>query len=131
MIGSFGEIVFETSRKKIHTFDEFQRKRKAIFAEHAVLDDKPRLQHIGNGLDEITFSIRLDISLGVDPKGQLEKIHEIQEAGEAKKLIIGGDVFGTFVLEEIEESWAVIDNKGRLINADLNLNLKEFVSDGS
>ncbi len=127
MIGTFGQIVFETSRTKIHTFDEFTRTSTATFTEHAVLDEKPRLQHIGTGLDKISFSIRLDVSLGVDPAGEIKKISELREAGEAKKLIIGGDVLGTFVLLETEESWNRVDNKGRLLVAVLILKIKEFV----
>ena len=128
MIGTFGNIVFETSSERIRTFDGFARKGSAAFAEHAVVDDKPRLQHTGSGLDEISFSVRLDISLGLNPSDELEKFRDILAAGDAQKLIINGKVLGAFVLTELEESWSRVDNKGRLMVANLNISLKEYVS---
>lgn len=127
MIGTFGNIVFETSASKILTFDNFIRKGSAVFAEHPVLDKKPRLQHTGEGLDEISFSIRLDVGLGINPKKELDKIREIKSQGDAHKLIINGSVIGKFVLVSLEDKWTRVDNQGRLLVAKLNLNLKEFV----
>ena len=128
MIGSFGNIVFETSTERIRTFDGFSRTGAARFAEHAVIDGKPRLQHTGTDLDEISFSVRLDAGLGLNPAEELEKVREILAAGDEQKLILNGKVLGDFVLTSIEEAWTRVDNQGRLITASLNLSLKAFVS---
>ena len=129
MIGSFGNIVFETSGSKIFTFNEFKRKGSARFAEHAVLEGKPRLQHIGPNLDVITFNVRLDMSLGVTPADEMAAFREVLESGDEQKLIIGGTVLGNFVLETLDEERKVTTNKGKLVLADLNLTIKEFVDE--
>jgi len=128
MIGSFGNIVFETSSSKIRTFNEFKRKGSAVFAEHPVLDGKPRLQHTGEGLDEISFSVRFDISLGVIPKDEVAAVREILKTGDEQKLIIGNEILGDFVLTGVEEAWKKVDGKGRLVVVELVLSIKEFVN---
>jgi len=128
MIGSFGNLVFETSSKKLLTFDNFKRKGFAVFAEHAVLDKKPRLEHTGSGLDEISFTVRLDAALGLNPAEELNKIREVLAKGDEQKLIFNGKVLGDFALTDLDEDWTVVDNKGRLIVAVIALTIKEFVS---
>ena len=125
MIGTFGDIVFQTSVDRIFTFDEFTRKGAAEFAEHPVMDNKPKLQHTGTGLDEITFTVRLDAALGVNPKTELAKFEAVRLSGESRHLIIGTRVLGRFVLVSLEESNPQLDNKGRLYKVQLNLTLKE------
>lgn len=128
MIGSFGNIVFETSAFKTRTFDDFKRKGSATFSEHAVLNGKAKLQHLGTGLDEINFSITLNIGLGINPKAEITKLREIKDTGDEKCLIIGKNVLGTFVVTEFSESWDKVDNRGNLLLARVNLLLKEFVN---
>ncbi len=127
MIGTFGHILFQTSSSKILTFDEFTRKSSAVFAEHPVLDDKPTLQHVGDGLDTIEYSIRLDVSLGINPIIEIEKLRQIKSAGEEQKFIIGGKVIGDFVLIDLGEKWPSVDNRGNVLVALVSLILKEFV----
>jgi len=128
MIGTFGNIVFETSSSKIRTFEEFKRKGSAMFSEHPVLEGKPKLQHLGTSLDEISFSITFNVALGIDPREEINKLQEIKNIGDEKKLIIGRDVLGSFVLTELSESWDKIDSRGNLLLARVDLSLKEFVN---
>ncbi len=127
MIGSLGNIVFETSSDRIRTFDDFTRESAANFAEHRVLDQKPRLQHTGLELDKIKFSVRLDAMLGVIPSKEIENFQDMLMAGESQKLIVGGKVVGDFVLLSIGEQWTTVDAKGCVIVAVLDLSLKEYV----
>lgn len=128
MIGTYGPVIFETSSERLRTFDGFSRKGTATFAEHPVVDNKPRLQHTGAGLDEISFSVRLDIALGLNPSEELAKFREILAMGDAHKLIINGKVLADFVLTNLEESWKQVDNKGRLLVVVLGISLKEYIS---
>lgn len=126
MIGTFGDIVFETSSSKLFTMDEFKRTGGAIFAEHAVLDNKAKLEHVGDDLDSINFSIRLDVQHQVNPLNEIKKLKALMSAGDEKKMIIGGNVLGSFVLVSMEEQWGAIDNKGNLLTAKVELALKEY-----
>ena len=130
MIGTFGEVVFETSAARIRTFDAFRRTGKARFARHAVMDRKPRLQFTGGDLDRIEFQMRFDVSLGVNPKEEIDKLREILAAGVERQLIIGGEPRGKFVLEELAESWTHVDNAGRLLVAAVDIKLQEY-ADGN
>lgn len=128
MIGTFGSVVFESSTKKVNTIDEFNRTSTADFAEHKTLDGKPRLQFLGEGLDKITFTMRLNIFLGVIPEKQIKILQDIKAAGEAQTLIIGDTPLGNFVVTELNEKWPHIDGKGNLIVAYMDITLKEYVS---
>lgn len=129
MIGTFGDIVFETSRDKILTFSDFVRKRSATFAEHLVVDAKPRLQFTGLGLDDISFAVRLDASLGIHPEDHLARFRDVQAAGASCHLIIGGKVLGRFYLVSLTESRSHIDRQGQPWRVDLTLTLREDASD--
>lgn len=130
-IGTLGNIVFETSASKVRTFDRFSRRGSAAFAEHAVLDSKPRLQHIGSGLDEVSFSIKFDAALGLNPVEELEQVREILRRGEPQILKISEDrTLGYFVLTEVRETWRQVDKAGHLLAVTLDITLKE-VSHGN
>lgn len=128
MIGTFGSMVFESSGQKVHTFDDFERRGTAAFAEHAVVEGKPRLEFTGDNLDEVSFTVRLDLAQGIDPEPQITRFREIKAAGEAQTLIIGGVPLGGFVITSLSEKWRIVDNRGRLTLAALDLSLKEYVS---
>jgi phage protein U len=127
MIGTFGKIIFQTSSNKVLTFDGFTRKGSAEFAEHPVLGEKPTLQHTGNGLDEITFSVRLDAGLGVNPVEAVEMFRSARAAGDSENLIIGGRVLGRFVIKELEDRWPKITGNGVPLVINVDLTLREFV----
>ncbi len=130
-LGSFGEIVFETSADRIRTWQQMSRKGSARFAEHVVAEGKPRLEFLGPGLEELTLSVRLDAQLGLDPETELGSMREIRDAGQEKTLVIGGKVVGKFVLEEIGEEHKRHDGSGGLLLAEVTLKLKEYIPDGS
>lgn len=125
-IGTFGDIVFETSADKVRTFDGLQRSGEARYAEHAVQGDKPRLEFLGDGLDEVTLPIRLDAALGLIPIEEIESLRRLRASGEVRALIIGGRNQGNFVLKGAEETWQTVDNEGRLWVAGVTLKLKEY-----
>ncbi len=134
-IGNFGNVIFEVSAKRVRTFDKFKRSSKARFARHNLMESKPRLQHVGADLDEISFEIRLDIALGINPEKELENLRAILASGEDQPLMVGTrkgghKKVGRFVLESTEETWSKVDHKGHIIVATVNLKLVEFI-DGS
>ena len=56
-IGTFGPLTFETSEKKVRTFDAFKRKTGAKFEEHTIIGLKPKLEFTAPGLDDISFQV--------------------------------------------------------------------------
>ena len=125
MIGALGNIAFEASDKRIRTFRDFQRKRTVKFAEHLVLDGKPKLQYVGEGLDEISFACAFSVFLGANPTDEIQALEKLN--GAPQKLVVGPVVFGDFVVEQVDEDWKRHDGRGRLLDAVVNLTLKEYV----
>lgn len=128
-IGTLGNIVFETSTEKIRTFDNFKKKNSARFATHDVMNRKPVLEYLGPGLDNISFSMRFDVMLGVNPADEMKALREIRDKGEAVELVIGGQPVSEnlWVVIDISEDWSKIDNRGNIIIANVEVSLQEYV----
>ncbi len=129
MIGSFGEVVFEVSAEKIRTFRDFQIQRSAKYTEHAIVGKKGLLEFTGLSASSASLNIRLDAGLGINPKEELNTLHEILAKHEALPFILDGEPQGDglWVLESIGENYEIIDNQGTFIAVEVSLKLKEYI----
>ncbi|WP_223879866.1 phage tail protein [Paenibacillus spiritus] len=137
ILGSLGEIVFETVetgvknewQPVVRTFDDFSRSSSGRWAQHDVMGQKPKKQWLGPGLDSISLSIRFSVSLGMNPRKELDRISKLEQTGKALPLVIGGKGIGTglWVITNVSQNWERIDNKGRLLDATATLSLEEYV----
>ena len=126
-IGTFGPLTFETSEKRIRTFDAFKRKTGAKFEEHTIIGLKPKLEFTAPGLDDISFQVVFSAYLGLSPAKEIDSLREIVQKGEYHPLIIGGKTLGKFVVESLSEAWNHVDNRGSLIDAAVDISLKEYI----
>ena len=129
MIGSFGSIAFTASAEQLRTFTGLGKQAEARFEEHTLIGKKSKLEFVGPGLEAVSFSIRLDAGMGVNPRDEITRITEIRDAGEAYPLVIGGWYLGDYVITNASESHRHHDNRGRLLVAEVNLSLKEYADD--
>ncbi|WP_213692121.1 phage tail protein [Aminobacterium sp. EBM-42] len=129
MIGSFDDVVFETSADKVRTPENFQRQGAARFGTHEVAGQKPVLEFMGPGLDSVTMTICFRVALGVNPRVEIDRLREMRDDGIYAPLILAGRPLGTFVIESINETWSQIDNHGRLLRATVDLTLREYVEE--
>lgn len=130
MIGSLGPVVFEASTKRIRTFDDFKRSGSGRWATHDIALKKPKKQFLGPGTEQISFSVKLDVSLGVNPESELFILRFIRDNGIAVPLILNGKPISPgvqWVIESASESWTNVDSKGRLLTAQVELTLSEYV----
>lgn len=129
IVGSYGSIVFEVSNQKVRTFDGFTRGGSGRWSEHEITGRKPLSEFTGPGLEEISFSIRLDIFHGVSPAEELRKLREMRDKGQASILIIGGEPVtqNLWFLETIKEQHKTHTGDGKLLTAIAELTLKEYV----
>lgn len=125
-IATFGPVVFEVSSSRVRTFKTLKRHGKAVFARHDVIGGKPLLQFTGLDLEEISFTIRLDVSFGLNPVREINALRAMRDAGKEHPLLVGGENFGSFVLEGFDEDWQKTDQKGRLLVAEVSLSLVEY-----
>lgn len=126
-IGSFGDVEFAVSAQLVRTFRDYGRTTKSRFAKHDLLLQKPKLEFLGEDLTEITFKIQLLASLGVDVEAEAEKLRRMCRAGGDYPLVIGAEVIGRFVVEQVQETAQVVDGNGTMIIEELELTLKEYV----
>ncbi|QQE75727.1 phage tail protein [Brevibacillus composti] len=131
-IGTFGEIVFEVSSNKILTFNDFARSGSGRWSTHEINLQKPLPEFHGPGQEEISFSIRLDIQLGVNPEIELEKLRKMRDIGAIAYLIVGGRPVSQnmWLLESFREQHKTHDGQGRLLAAIVDLSLKEYPTQG-
>lgn len=117
-----GEIEFELTN---HPTAQAER-GTADYAEHALLQGKPKLQWIGEGLDELTFELALHASL-VDPEEQLRKLKTAKAVHDPLPYVLGsGDYRGIYVITALDVTTRKTDGNGRLLSALINITLREY-----
>ena len=123
MWAQLGSIRFEL----LETPEGVRQRDKWDYVEHKVLDEKSHLQRMGKSLQELTLRIRLSTTFGTDPQKLLSAIYENAESEEPLPFILGnGSLVGKFVIEEVTKEWKRTDNRGRLLDVELEIKLKEW-----
>lgn len=131
MIGYFGDIIFETSDKKILNFSDFKKDVSARYESHDLIGQKPKLEFVGSDLDKISFTINLNSSNGISVKEEIKKLEEKTSTGKAETLVIGGEVQGSdkWIITSLSEAWDTIFNDGFLYSAKIDVSLEEYISE--
>lgn len=130
MIGTLGDTVFTVSTDRVFTFRGLSRSGAPRIEEHAVIGRKPVLEFSGPGLEQVTFSIRLDAFLGVNPMEEIKQIRSARDLGKIQSLVIAGEYWGRWIIMSAEETHSRHDGSGRLIVADISITLKEVADNG-
>lgn len=117
-----GDIEFEV---KYHPGRQDERSA-ADYAQHALIQGKPRLEWVGDSLDELTLELTLH-SMLVDPELQIRRLKEAKSAHEPLPYVLGsGDYRGIYLLTEVSVTTRKTDPQGRLVSATVSLNLLEY-----
>jgi len=97
------------------------------YPEHAVIEGKPLLQYIGDGLDVTTLSIRLHVSF-CDPPTVFDAIKALADSHRAHRLVSGdGTIYGMRVIGRLTKTLVQTADNGRPILIEAQLTLKEWV----
>ena len=81
-IGNWGPYLkFETSDKRILTFNGFKRDFGVRTTLHQVIGGKPLVELLGNNLQTITFTIKVIATRGMSPKKLERKLINYMAAG--------------------------------------------------
>lgn len=128
LVGSLGDVVFETSAERVLTPGEFQMERAARFEEHKVVGALPRLEYLSAELLNMSMPIRLRADMGVNPARAAEKLSAMCREGKVLLLILAGYRLGRVVIESVSQTWRYMGSskKGPQI-VDLSIKLKEYV----
>lgn len=127
-IGSFGDLTFKVSDKLVRTFDGMNWGFSAKYATHDRHIRADLLEYMGPEIETISFSMVLSIFLGVTPLSQIKKLRKMIRKGYARRLVIGGKVYGNYkwVMESGSVELQRFDKKGNLWAAKVKVTLKEY-----
>lgn len=122
MFAVLGEIEFEVNGGMVG----MDLRSPADWAEHALIQGKPLLEWMGEGLDEYSLSIRLHAALG-DPEARLRALREAKSKHEPLAFVLGsGDYLGAFVITDISSTPQRSLADGRLLSGTVQVTLREF-----
>ena len=127
MLGSYGKITFKVTEKEIKIFNDFSISRKARYAAHERINNKPLLQFMGLDADSISFNMQLVQGLTGNVSDDLKKLQDMFKKGEANPLFLGSKKLGSFVIESISEAYSMMDNFGNLEIVNVSLSLREYI----
>lgn len=103
-----------------HTFD---------YAEHTVVEGKPRLQFVGSGLDTLTLSLALHEEY-CDPDLEMLALETAAAEHQAMPLVwASGSVRGRYVIAQLDETIHQTDALGRRISSSVRVALKEWTEE--
>ena len=125
-IGALGDIAFEASVFKILTFDKLKRSGNARWSEHSIIGEKPKLEFLGPGLEEISFEVHFNTLFNVSPEIQIEKLRTYRDTGEVLTFVMGNKMVGKYVIQGVDETHTAYNQNGKLIKANVNISLKEY-----
>jgi phage protein U len=103
---------------------------QADFAEHAKVGQKPRLQWVGDKLDEVQITATLHAQF-CTPEVELAKLRDAERKHEALQLYFSnGHIVGMFVITAVEQRTVQTMRDGTVIVADVSISLREYTEDG-
>lgn len=121
MFATLGDIEFDL----INCFSEIGETNTYNFVQHERIDNKPRLQFLGSGLQE--ENIKLNFHSGFcSPEEELKKLKDVAKNATTLKFIKGnGEYVGIFVITEITSAIQQTTKDGDLIAIQVDLKLQE------
>lgn len=125
MFAILGEVEFDL----ITYFDGLETRFGAEYAEHALIARKPRLQFVGDRLDEVRIDLVFHASY-CDPEAELVRLRNALASHEALSLVLGnGDYKGRFVITDLTATGRHTDTAGTLLAVEASVDLREFTGD--
>lgn len=122
MFGTFGEITFEVLGSPI----SFESTYRWTYAEHDVVEARPRLQWLSESLRTIEFDLRFHASF-TNPAAQLENLLAAARDHSARPLVLGnGEHQGYFVIVGLRTASTQMTAFGDVVSMKVHLELKEW-----
>lgn len=130
IVGCFGSLIFECSRRRVHTFDELKVSNSARYAEHDVHLQLPILEFTGPGLHEVNFSMNFNKQWNADPFASLIVLRAYSRLGFVAPLLVGFRPitlgFNLWVVTQVSEEHRWFTRQGMLQGASVQVSLKEY-----
>ena len=130
IIGCLGDIIFTVSDEMVKTLTNWSWSGSVRYAVHNRHNYHAMTEFTGIDPDKVTFEIKLDKSLGVNPMEDVVKLWWYERDGEALPLTIGTTAYGKY-------RWVVVshdvkidstDAVGNVIAVTVNVTLQEYLN---
>jgi len=122
-----GEIIFEL----VGSPESLESVRNYHYAEHRVIEERPRLQWLSSGLETIRLELTLHSSF-TNPALELLALRSAADAHQALPLVFGnGEYRGYFVIESIAVRSVQLSGTGDPVAVGVGLEIREWVADGA
>ncbi len=130
VVGNWGtDIVFRVSEREALLLQNLTRTVGSEWATHSRIGLKDQSEYLRPSLQQVTFTLVLDATLGVRPRATLDKLADLTERGEVNPLVIGGRRVGRnrWKINSTSEAWNTILNGGELLRASVNVTMQEYL----
>jgi hypothetical protein len=126
MVGNLGPIVFTTGDHKILTFYDLGFSLSPRLGTHEPAMRAPKMEFVGPGQLEMSFSMNLNVQQGVDARKQCDELAELAQRGEVLAFFIGERPFGNFLIAGLSGGYKTIDGAGGIWNGSVQITIKEY-----
>ncbi len=123
MFALLGEIPFAV----IGSPEALESRRRFEYAEQRVIEDRPRLQWVGDGLEALALAMLFHASF-TDPAAQYAALLAAAQDHQARPLVFGNGVFrGFFVVEAVDSSDVQLAADASPLAVRVRVRLREWV----
>ena len=123
------DVAFQVSDEQIETFNNMKVKKQASYSTHKIHGHKAVPEMTGMDADQITFDMLLSAYLGVNPKTELDKLEAFMQEGTICNLVLGEQLFGTWVIKSIPYNVEYVYKEGDITQAKVTVTLLEAGDD--
>jgi len=129
MIGNFGDITFIASADVVRTFTDLSRNEQGRWAKTDRVLLKPTSEFLGPDLSTVTFNMKFNAQLGVNPRKETDNLIRMARDGRVAPMVLGGRRMGVakWAIKGVDVKYKTIDNRGNVIIAEASVSLEEYV----
>lgn len=126
-IGTFGDLIFEVSDKKILTPSSFTRSGGAVWADHPMIYKKPKREFMRSEIRGTELELKLNAMHGVKPWDTIRTMYKYMENGKSFAFVVGGKPMANYkmCIVSVSDTWDEVLNEGELIKATVSVRFEE------
>lgn len=130
-IGTLGNLVFQVSSETVQTINDLQWSGSAQYSTHQRHLGKGLLEFTGVDPDDLSFSIFLSRSLGVEPEESLALLRQYERNGTTLPFSLGSRPYGEYrwVIVSHKVQVAQFAGRGRIAAATVSVSLREYIKE--
>ena len=130
IIGCLGDITFTVSDEIVKTLTNWSWSGSVRYAVHNRHNYHAMTEFTGIDPDKVTFEMKLDKSLGVNPMEDVVKLWWYERDGEALPLTISTTAYGKYrwVVVSHDVKIDATDAVGNVIAVTVNVTLQEYLN---